>query len=134
VQVKVSEMTDRRHMVTCNGHALPLTATGMKGEFVAGVRFRAWWPPSALHPTIPTHTPLTFDVVDRWTGRAIGGCRYHVAHPGGRSFDTFPVNAYEAESRRLARFESIGHTPGRMNPAEPKVNPDYPLTLDLRLF
>jgi uncharacterized protein (DUF2126 family)/transglutaminase-like putative cysteine protease len=133
MQVKVSEMTDRRHVVTCNGHALPLASTGVKGEFVAGVRFRAWWPPSALHPTIPPHSPLTFDVVDTWSGRSIGGCRYHVAHPGGRSFDTFPINAYEAESRRLARFESIGHTPGRMKPAEPKVNPDYPLTLDLRL-
>jgi uncharacterized protein (DUF2126 family) len=134
VQVKVSEMTDRRHVVTCNGHALPLASTGVKGEFVAGVRFRAWWPSSALHPTIAPHAPLTFDVVDRWNGRSIGGCRYHVAHPGGRSFDTFPVNAYEAESRRLARFESIGHTAGQMKVAEPKVNPDYPLTLDLRLF
>jgi uncharacterized protein (DUF2126 family)/transglutaminase-like putative cysteine protease len=134
VQVKVSEMTDRRHVVTCNGQALPLASTGVAGEFVAGVRFRAWQPPSALHPTIAPHTPLTFDVVDSWTGRAIGGCRYHVAHPGGRSFDTFPINAYEAESRRLARFESIGHTPGRMKAPEPKVNPDYPLTLDLRLY
>jgi uncharacterized protein (DUF2126 family)/transglutaminase-like putative cysteine protease len=134
VQVKVSDMVDGRHAITCNGHRLPLSATGTKGEFVAGVRFRAWWPPSALHPTIAPHAPLTFDVVDGWSGRSIGGCRYHVAHPGGRSFDTFPVNAYEAESRRRTRFESIGYTPGHMRPPEAKVNPDYPLTLDLRLF
>jgi uncharacterized protein (DUF2126 family) len=133
-QVKVSNMTDRRHTVTCNGYALPLTSTGVQGEFVAGVRYRAWQPPSALHPTIAPHTPLIFDVVDGWSGRSIGGCRYHVAHPGGRAHDTFPINAYEAESRRLARFEAIGHTPGHMKPAEPRINPDYPLTLDLRLF
>jgi uncharacterized protein (DUF2126 family)/transglutaminase-like putative cysteine protease len=133
-QVKVRGMTERRHAVTCNGHAVPLTSTGVKGEFVAGVRYRAWQPPSALHPTIAPHTPLIFDVVDSWSGRSIGGCRYHVAHPGGRAFDTFPVNAYEAESRRLTRFEAIGHTPGQMKLSEPKVNQDYPLTLDLRLF
>jgi uncharacterized protein (DUF2126 family) len=133
VQVKVSDMIDGRHTVTCNGHSLPLTSTGVKGEFVAGVRYRAWWPPSALHPTIAPHTPLIFDVVDGWSGRSIGGCRYHVAHPGGRAFDTFPVNAYEAESRRRTRFEAIGHTPGHMKPAPAQINRDYPVTLDLRL-
>lgn len=133
-QVKVSGMVEGRHTVTCNGVALPLTPTGVKGECVAGVRYRAWQPPSALHPTIAPHTPLVLDVVDGWSGRSIGGCRYHVAHPGGRSFDTFPINAYEAESRRRTRFEAIGHTPGHMKPAPAQVNPDYPLTLDLRLF
>jgi uncharacterized protein (DUF2126 family)/transglutaminase-like putative cysteine protease len=133
MQVKVSRMTARRHVVTCNGKALPLTPTGVNGDFVAGVRFRAWQPPSALHPTIAPHTPLVFDVLDSWSGRSVGGCRYHVAHPGGRAFDSFPVNAYEAESRRLTRFEAIGHTPGPMPAPEPRINPDYPLTLDLRL-
>ncbi len=133
VQVKLSRMTQDRHVVTCNGRALPLNSTGAHGEFVAGVRFRAWQPASALHPTIAPHTPLVFDVVDSWTGRSIGGCRYHVAHPGGRSFDTFPINAYEAESRRLTRFETIGHSPGAARTQTPKINPEYPFTLDLRL-
>ena len=110
VQVRTARMTQDRYVITCNGRTLPLASTGVHGEFVAGVRFRAWQPASALHPTIPPHTPLIFDIVDTWTGRAIDGCRYHVAHPGGRAFDTFPVNAYEAESRRLTRFEALGHT------------------------
>jgi uncharacterized protein (DUF2126 family) len=99
---------------------------------VAGVRYRAWWPPSALHPTIPTHVPLVFDLFDTWSSRSVGGCRYHVSHPGGRNFEIFPVNAYEAEGRRLARFEETGHTAGRMRPPEAERNPDYPCTLDLR--
>ena len=89
--------------------------------------------PSALHPFIPVHVPLIFDILDKWTGRSIGGCRYHVAHPGGRAFETFPVNAYEAESRRLTRFETIGHTPGHPSVAQKSFNPEYPFTLDLRL-
>ncbi|HKJ60459.1 MAG TPA: transglutaminase family protein [Hyphomicrobiales bacterium] len=133
VQVKTARMTGERYTVTCNGHELPLTPTGTHGEFVAGIRYRAWQPPSALHPTIPTHVPLVFDVIDKWTGRSIGGCRYHVSHPGGRAFDTFPVNAYEAESRRLTRFETIGHTPGHPAVTQKSLNPEYPFTLDMRL-
>ena len=133
VQVRVSGQTGTRYAVVCNDRALPLTSTGVSGEFVAGVRYRAWQPSSALHPTIAPHVPLTFDVVDTWSGRSIGGCRYHVAHPGGRNLETFPVNALEAEGRRLARFENIGHTAGMMAVlGDGKRNPDYPLTLDLR--
>jgi uncharacterized protein (DUF2126 family) len=132
VQVKARGLTGDRFAVTCNGRTLPLTPTGRIGEAVAGIRYRAWWPPSALHPTIPLHVPLVIDLHDTWTGRALAGCRYHVSHPGGRNFETFPVNAYEAEGRRLARFEATGHTAGTFAPAPPPRNPDYPLTLDLR--
>ena len=132
VQVLVRGMTGDRYVVTCNGRTVPLAPTGTFGEAVAGVRYRAWAPPSALHPTIGTHTPLVFDIFDRWTGRSIAGCRYHVSHPGGRASESFPVNSYEAEGRRLARFEADGHTAGRMAPPPARVNADYPLTLDLR--
>ncbi|MBZ0167217.1 MAG: transglutaminase family protein, partial [Candidatus Omnitrophica bacterium] len=133
MQIKVKGVADKRYQITCNGYVIPLHSTGTQGEFVAGIRYRAWQPPNCLHPTIPVHTPLTFDIVDAWSKRSVGGCVYHVAHPGGRNYDTFPVNAYEAESRRMARFFKLGHTPGKMQ-TEPVevVNPDYPLTLDLR--
>ena len=132
LQVKVQGMTDTRHIVTCNGRRVPLHSTGTEGEFVAGVRYRAWQPPSCLHPTITIHTPLVFDLYDSWNGRSIGGCTYHVAHPAGRNYETFPVNAYEAEARRVARFFASGHTTGPMSPPKVESNPDYPLTLDLR--
>ncbi len=132
LQVKVSGLTDPRFAVLCNGRPVPLHSTGVPGEFVAGVRYRAWQPPSCLHPNIPVHTPLVFDIVDTWVGRAIGGCTYHVSHPGGRANEQFPVNAYEAESRRLARFSGIGHSPGPMVTPEAESNPEFPFTLDLR--
>ena len=132
LQVKMTGLTDSRFAVLCNGWRAPLQATGERGEFVAGVRYRAWQPPSCLHPNIPVHTPLVFDIVDTWSGRAIGGCEYHVTHPGGRAHERFPVNAYEAESRRLARFREIGHTPGILTVPGEERNPEFPLTLDLR--
>ncbi len=132
MQVKVRHMNDNRHILTCNGRPLPLSGTGVRGEYVAAVRYRAWAPPSGLHPTIGVHSPLVFDLVDTWSGRSIGGCTYHVVHPGGRNYDTFPVNANEAEARRVARFWNHGHTPGPMYVRREGRNPDYPLTLDLR--
>jgi uncharacterized protein (DUF2126 family) len=132
LQVKVTGMVDHRFAVLCNGRPVPLSPTGQAGEFVAGVRYRAWQPNSCLHPDIPIHSPLIFDIVDTWSSHAIGGCTYHVVHPGGRANEQFPVNAYEAESRRLARFTSIGHTPGPISIHPERPNLEFPLTLDLR--
>ncbi|MGR8933572.1 MAG: transglutaminase family protein [Gammaproteobacteria bacterium] len=154
LQVKISGCTDTRYVLTCNGRRLPLRNAGRKGEYVAGVRYRAWQPPSALHPTIRPHTPLVFDVVDTWSGQAVGGCTYHVAHPGGRHYETFPINSYEAEGRRSTRFWDYGHTPATlinppkvlsaaiviphpdaprpMAPPQEESSYEFPCTLDLR--
>ena len=123
---------DERFILACNGRAVPLTATERQGEYVGGVRFKAWNPPSSLHPTIRAQSPLVFDIYDRWTGRSLGGLTHHVSHPGGRNYDTRPVNANEAEARRRTRFFAFGHTPGPM--AEPvlSVGLEHPRTLDLR--
>ncbi len=132
MQVKARGLVGNRFALTVNGHRIPLHPTGTNGEGVAGVRYRAWQPPNCLQPTIGVHAPLVFDLFDTWNKRSLGGCTYHVAHPGGRSYDTFPVNSYEAESRRLARFFAHGHTQGKFAlPSEP-VSGDFPFTLDLR--
>ena len=132
IEVRVSGWNDSRYVITVNGRALPLHSTGTVGEYVAGVRFKAWNPPSSLHPTIGVHAPLVFDIVDNWTQRSLAGCQYHVAHPGGRNYDGFPVNSYEAESRRLARFFQMGHTPGRLQVEPAAPSREFPFTLDLR--
>jgi uncharacterized protein (DUF2126 family) len=132
LQVRVSGVTGDRYVVTCNGRALPLHSTGRNGEAIAGVRYRAWQPASALHPMIPVHAPLSFDIVDTWMEQSLGGGQYHVMHPGGRSFDRFPVNSYEAESRRLSRFTRLARTPGRMVTSVPDRSREFPYTLDLR--
>ncbi|MEZ4902717.1 MAG: transglutaminase family protein [Spirosomataceae bacterium] len=160
LQVKVSGFVQDRHILVCNGCRVPLRSTSIKSEFVAGVRYKAWNPPSALHPTVGVDVPLVFDIIDTWNGRVLGGCTYFVTHPGGRSFDTYPINSYEAESRKISRFWDFGHTPStavevaapvEFTPvvsrfvAERKenlkidtpielVNQEYPNTLDLRRF
>jgi uncharacterized protein (DUF2126 family) len=123
---------DERFVLACNGVGVKLHPPERAGEYVAGVRFKAWNPPNALHPTIPAQAPLVFDVYDRWSGRSLGGMTHQVAHPGGLSYDNFPVNANAAEARRRARFFPIGHSAGPM--AEPRVPQglEHPLTLDLR--
>lgn len=131
LQVLVRGADPGRWIVACNGIQVPLRRANADTA-LAGVRYRAWQPPACLHPTVGVHAPLVFDLVDTWSGRSVAGCRYHVAHPGGRSYDRFPVNAFEAEARRMARFEPFGHSPGAIMPRSARPNPEFPMTLDLR--
>lgn len=132
LQTKLCGWQPERFELACNGTRVPLTPTETAGEHVGGVRFKAWNPPSALHPTIRAQTPLIFDIYDRFTGRSLGGLTHHAAHPGGRSYERFPVNANEAEARRRARFFPFGHTPGPCAPPAPCDSPEQPRILDLR--
>ncbi|WP_165680542.1 transglutaminase family protein [Metapseudomonas otitidis] len=132
VQVRLGGLAPDRYVLTCNGEPVPLQNTGRVGEYIGAVRYRAWQPAACLQPTIGVHAPLVFDLVDTWMQRSLGGCQYHVAHPGGRNYERVPVNAYEAESRRLARFFRHGHTPGTLEVTAPARSDELPMTLDLR--
>ncbi len=136
LEVLVTGFNQSRYAVTVNGKTLPLQPTGTADKYVAGVRYKAWSPSSALHPSIGSHAPLTFDLVDTWMNRSLGGCAYHVAHPGGRNYDAFPVNAYTAESRRLSRFTTLKSTTGPLKATKSNFeltgSREFPFTLDLR--
>jgi uncharacterized protein (DUF2126 family) len=132
VQARVSGWVQERYTLACNGSAVPLSRTDREGDYVGGVRFKAWNPPSSLHPMINPQTPLVFDIYDQWNGRSVGGLTYHTVHPGGRNYETVPVNANEAEARRRARFFPFGHTPGPMPEPVVERSREHPRTLDLR--
>ena len=137
MQLKLSGFTaESRYVVACNGRLVPLHPTGepaKTGEAVAGLRYRARRLSAALHPTIPVHTPLVFDIIDRWKERSIGRCTYHARPPDGHAYTARPVSATEAEDRRQKRFEKSNHAPATMKVPEEESNPIFPMTLDLRL-
>ena len=134
LQLLARGFAPERFVLGVNGKAMPMVPTGRAGEFVGGVRFKAWAPHSALHPGIGVQAPLVFELWDSWTGRSLGGFTHHVAHPGGRNYDRFPVNANEAEARRRARFFPFGHSTGSATAPQPVEGAELRRTLDLRRF
>ena len=132
LEVVAGNLRSDRHLLVCNGWSVPMSATDQVNQMAGGVRYRAWQPPSCLHPTLPVNTPLQFDLVDKLTGHSLGGCQYHIDHPGGLNPEAFPVNALEAESRRASRFRPGLHTPGAVHWSEPRISKRFPRTLDLR--
>lgn len=159
LEVKITGIQRERYKLLCNQTVVPLTETATRGTYVAAIRYKAWNPPSALHPTIEADVPLVFDLYDSWNERSVGGCTYHVSHPGGLSYGTFPVNSFEAESRRVNRFQEAAHSPRDISPLlsqsggegeisrfistdyqtsttlpvqEIEPDPEFPYTLDLR--
>ncbi|QDT09535.1 DUF2126 domain-containing protein [Planctomycetes bacterium K23_9] len=135
LQVTVDGFDPNRHAILCQGHQVPMHETDIAGRFIAGVKYRAWQPPRCLHPTIAVDTPLQFDIVDRNRRHSVGGCRYHVSHPAGLTYDKLPINASEAETRRATRFTAGTVTGGVVDvpPLPPTISPnEYPVTFDLR--
>jgi len=132
LQIKITGINTKRHIVTCNHRILPLHPTGKLGEYIAGIRFKAWQLPSTLHPNLPVNKVLVFDVYDKWNKCSLGGCTYYVSHPGGRTYDNYPINAEEAEGRRISRFKTHGHSPNMKQPSIELPNNECPYTLDLR--
>jgi uncharacterized protein (DUF2126 family) len=133
LQVFVQGLPKERFILTCNHQRVPLHSTGVHGQYVAGVRFKAWQPTYTMHPYLKLDTPLVFDIIDTHHQRAIGGCTYDVRHPGGRHYEEFPINRAEAETRRHDCFSPVGHTPGQLIVSDSHINPEFPCTLDLRL-
>ena len=134
IQVKLSGITtESRYVVACNGRRVPLSPSGVAGELVAGVRYRARRLSQQLHPTVPVHAPLVFDIIDSWKGRSIGRCVYHATPPDGRVYTTRPADATEAERRRKERFQQADPETGSMATPPEEINPSFPLTLDLRM-
>jgi uncharacterized protein (DUF2126 family) len=134
VEILADGLVPERHRVLVNGQALPLVPTGKAGQYVGGVRFRAWAPPHSLHPHLGIHHPLRFDVLDTWGKRSLGACAYHVWHPEGRAFDTPPLTRFEAAARRAQRFTVEPALPWPVRPVPSSAHPDAPYTLDLRRY